>query len=108
VIVDDMISTGATIREAASRCRRLGARSVLAAATHGLLAAGSEAVLADPMLDRILLTDTIDPLPLPSTLPAGRVEVVPIAGMIGDAIEELNAGTTADGPLSSPSISGHR
>ena len=60
IIIDDMIATGGTMLRAAEACRKRGARSVRAIATHGLFGKGSEHFFADHHaytqedLDRVL------------------------------------------------------
>jgi ribose-phosphate pyrophosphokinase len=59
IIVDDMISGGTTVARAAEACRNGGAKSVLAAASHGVFAAGAGATLGASPVERIVVTDTV-------------------------------------------------
>ena len=59
VLVDDMCSTGSTLKLAAKVCRAHGARSVRAAVTHGLLLGGG---FQDAGIEEIIATDTIAPM----------------------------------------------
>lgn len=60
IIIDDIISSGGTTLNAAQKLRENGARHVIAIATHGVLTNGAAQKLVDsPLLDRIMLTDTI-------------------------------------------------
>jgi ribose-phosphate pyrophosphokinase len=88
-VVDDMIATGGTMARAARACRERGAAAVHAIATHGLFGPGSEALLEEPAIDRILVTDS-----LPSAVAAAgeRVEIVSVAPLIGDVIVRLDTG----------------
>lgn len=91
-IVDDMIATGGTVLRAAEACRQRGAAHVHALATHGLFAHWSTDFVASPLLDRIIVTDSIgglDELP-PDSAP--RVDIISCAGLLGDAIKRLHAG----------------
>ena len=54
-----MISSGTTIARAAEGCRKAGARSVYAAASHGVFAAAAGETLAASPVERIVVTDTI-------------------------------------------------
>jgi len=87
VIVDDMISTGATI-EAAARVllARGAAPAIVVAATHGLLVAG-----AADRLGRLSVrcTVTTDSLPR-SHPPAPPLQVESIAPLLADAISRLH------------------
>jgi ribose-phosphate pyrophosphokinase len=87
VIVDDMISTGATI-EAATRVilAHGGAPDVVVAATHGLLVGGATGTLAALGLRRLLVTDTVA---TPRTAP---LEVCSVAGLLADAVGRLHRG----------------
>jgi ribose-phosphate pyrophosphokinase len=75
VLFDDEIATGSTLVAAAEVVLARGARSVCAAATHGVFAGDALERLERSPLERILVADTI---PLRSTSP--RLEVVSIAG----------------------------
>ncbi len=57
ILVDDMCSTGETLAAAAKICRERGAKTVVAAVTHGLFV--REDALRDSGIDRIYVTDTI-------------------------------------------------
>lgn len=60
IIIDDLISSGATLSRAAHACRDAGAAAIYAAATHGVLI-GADAMLQDPIFTRIVVTDTVTP-----------------------------------------------
>ncbi|MBL1216196.1 MAG: ribose-phosphate pyrophosphokinase [Planctomycetes bacterium] len=59
LMIDDMISTAGTVCEAAKLVRDRGAKRVMVAATHGVLAGMAMERLADPSIDRVILTDSI-------------------------------------------------
>lgn len=86
VVVDDMISTGATIEAAVDALAAHGsAGEVLVAATHGLFAPGAAERLDRP---EVSLTLTTDSLPPPPGAPA-RLEVVPLAPLLAEAIRRI-------------------
>ncbi len=58
-IVDDIISTGGTILEAAKQLKDQGAKEVIAACTHGLFAQGALEKL-EKVCDTIISSDTIE------------------------------------------------
>lgn len=96
VIVDDLISTGTTLLRAARSARAAGARGVTAVATHGLFVGTAGAALADPVLDRILVADSVPPFRLKGTAAAGRVEVLASAPVFVRAIQGLPGAAEAD------------
>jgi ribose-phosphate pyrophosphokinase len=87
VIVDDMISTGATIEAAADIVRAHGAGDeITVAATHGLLVEDAAKRLAAAGVRRLLVTDTV---------PVADVEALPVAvssvaALLADAIGRLH------------------
>ncbi|MEC3953727.1 ribose-phosphate pyrophosphokinase [Nocardia sp. CDC153] len=86
VIVDDMISTGATL-EAAVEILRYRARDIVVAATHGPLAPAAAQRLRELGVRRILVTDTVshDALTPP-------FEVCSVAPLLASAITSMHSG----------------
>lgn len=72
VIVDDIISTGSTIAEAASLLRSSGARKVLVACAHAILAEGAEARMFHSGVSEVIASDTI-PNPYAKVSAAGAL-----------------------------------
>lgn len=89
VVVDDMISTGATVAGAIAAVLERGANpKVLVAATHGLLVGPVAERLRTLPIDGLFVTDTLPPrldVPSPST-------VISIAGLLAKHIVELHQG----------------
>lgn len=98
IIVDDMIGTGTTMLRAARAARAQGARAVFAVASHGLFVGPAATELADPVLDRILVTDSVSPFRLRDSAAVNRVEVLACASLFAQAIRELRAGEAAVAP----------
>jgi ribose-phosphate pyrophosphokinase len=88
VIVDDMISTGGTLIEAARLLEERGATRVHVAATHGIFAADAVSLINASGIDRVFVTDTI---PVPPTH-MNRVEVVSVAPLLAEAIMRTHKG----------------
>ena len=86
VIVDDLIGTGTTLLRAALAARAAGAQSVMAVASHGLFVGAAAVAMADPALDRIVVTDSVPPFRLHGSAAAERIEVLPCAPLFAEAI----------------------
>ena len=88
IIVDDMIGTGTTLLRAARASRDAGARAVLAVASHGLFVGSAATALADPVLDRIVVTDSVSPFRLEGSPAAARVQILASAPLFARAIRQ--------------------
>jgi len=88
VIVDDMISTGGTLNEAANLLSQRGAAAIHVAAVHGIFAGDALDHLKSSPIDRLFVTDT---LPLPAA-GANRVEVITVAPLLAEAIMRIHKG----------------
>jgi ribose-phosphate pyrophosphokinase len=89
VIVDDMLSTGATIRAAVGALRSAGAREPMAVAvTHGLFVGEAPHILRELLLSRITASDTVD-----REEPAGvPLDLVSVSPLIASAIRRTHSG----------------
>lgn len=86
LLVDDMISTGATVEAAVWMLLDCGARAeMLVAATHGVLSGAAAERLGPLPLETILLTDS-----LALNEPMLPIEVASIAPLIAEAIDRLH------------------
>ena len=92
ILLDDLISTGTTIVQAATACREAGAIRVCAAATHGVFAGPAAEKLAHEAIDQIVVTNTIPPFRLDGTPVRDKVDVLNAAGLFAEAIHRLHAG----------------
>src|SRR5680860_106700 len=88
VIVDDMVSTGGTLIQAARLLQERGARQVHVAATHGIFAGDALEQINASCIDRVFITDTI-PGPTGRT---GHIEVVSVASLLAEAIMRTHKG----------------
>jgi ribose-phosphate pyrophosphokinase len=59
IMVDDMISTGTSIAEAARACRKNGARDIYICATHAVMAGKASEKLQKAPVKEVVVTDTI-------------------------------------------------
>jgi ribose-phosphate pyrophosphokinase len=92
IILDDIISTGGTIAEAAKRCREHGATQVFAAATHGVFVGRASEVLASDELDAIVVADTIPPFRLSLELVDRKVTILRTDALLAEAIRRIHTG----------------
>ena len=91
VIVDDMISTGGTLVEAAELLVDRGASRVLAYAVHPVLAGEAPQLIRHSMLERVVVTNTI---PVPPESRDGKLEIINIAWLIAEAIRRIHEGSS--------------
>lgn len=89
VVVDDLIAGGTTMIRAAEACAGAGAAKVMAVATHALFGAEAATRLADAPLERVVVTDSVDPGGRDDRL-ASRLEVIGIAPFLATAIRRMH------------------
>src|SRR5688572_9055866 len=87
VIVDDLISTGGTLIEAAHVLRERGAVDVQACATHPVFADGAIDALLKSELSRLITTDTV---PLPGDRKDPKIEIVRVAPLLAESITRIH------------------
>jgi ribose-phosphate pyrophosphokinase len=85
LILDDMISTGTTMIEAAGAALELGARAVYACATHGVFAPQAIAELDQSPIAEIVITDTI-----PHTNLTPKFTELSVAALLGESIRRIH------------------
>jgi ribose-phosphate pyrophosphokinase len=83
LLVDDMCSTGGTLRTAARVCKQAGARCICAAVTHGLFVGNG---LEDSEIERIVMSNTV---PAPETIDQNALEIVSVAPLFSKAIQSI-------------------
>jgi len=91
IIIDDLISSGTTLRRAVAACRAQGAARVYAAASHGLFTEKAAALLSDPALERLAVTDTVPPFRLDAAA-RRKLVVVKSAPLFAEAIRRIHGG----------------
>ncbi|HJV75654.1 MAG TPA: ribose-phosphate pyrophosphokinase [Noviherbaspirillum sp.] len=90
IIIDDLISSGTTLARTARTCRRLGARRVFAAATHGLFMGEAPAVLAEGAFEEIVVTDTVSAFRVDGSAVKEKVCILSCAPLFAQAIHRLH------------------
>ncbi len=86
VLIDDMIDTAGTICQAAELLIERGAKSVMAAATHGVFSGPAIDRLKNSVLERVIVTNT---LPMPPEKQFDKLEVLSVAPLIAHAIKAV-------------------
>jgi len=94
IIIDDLISTGGTLRNAAVACRESGATQVYAAATHGVFVGDAQRLFSGAELDQIVVTDTIPPFRLDPEPASRKLTVLSAAPLFAEAIRRIHTGSS--------------
>ncbi|MEO8784834.1 MAG: ribose-phosphate diphosphokinase [Candidatus Saccharimonadales bacterium] len=89
VIIDDMIDTAGTICAAADLLAEKGAKQIYGLATHGVLSGPALSRIKKSAFTKVIVTDS---LPLSTQAKASRVESLPIAPLLADAIAAVFIG----------------
>lgn len=92
LVIDDLISTGGTLLRAARAARQAGARRVMALVTHGLFMAGAAEAIADPAIDRLVVTDAVPAFRLGSEPVRNKIDILPTAPLFATTIQRLHEG----------------
>jgi ribose-phosphate pyrophosphokinase len=87
LVVDDFTISGGTLIEVAEELLARGARSVVAAVTHGVFSPGAMAKLEASPIERMFITDTVETQPEPLS---AKVQVVSVAPLFGEAIRRIH------------------
>jgi ribose-phosphate pyrophosphokinase len=89
LLLDDLIASGETMARAAKALRHADARRVIACAAHGLFTGAAAETLADPFIQRVVVTDSVPPFRLPCAGPVNRkLTIVPCAALFARAVRD--------------------
>ena len=92
IIVDDIIDSGGTIVNAAKALKSRGAKEVYVYITHGVLSGEAVKKIQNSVIKNLVITDTIDNGE--KTRNAKNIEVLPISGLMGEAIKRISNSTS--------------
>jgi ribose-phosphate pyrophosphokinase len=92
IIVDDIIDSGGTIVNAAKALKDRGAKEVYVYITHGVLSGDAVEKIKKSVIKNLVITDTIDIQQ--KTKSAKNIEVLPISGLMGEAIKRISNSTS--------------
>ena len=90
LIVDDLISTGNTLLRAARSAHKAGAKRVIALVTHGLFMQGAAEVIADPVIDQVVVTDAVPAFLLDNPAKNKKLVTLPAAPLLAETIRRLH------------------
>ncbi len=90
LVIDDLISSGTTLRRAAEAARRAGARDVIALVAHGLFMEGSEGAVSHPAIGRLITTDSVPPFRVKPGPMRDKVQVLSCAPLVAESIRLLH------------------
>jgi ribose-phosphate pyrophosphokinase len=90
LMFDDMISTGGTVCEAAELVMRCGAKEVLVAATHAVLAGLGAQRLAQSPVTRVIVSDTVPMSEDKRRVLSDKLVVLSVGPLLGDAIRRIH------------------
>lgn len=85
IIVDDIISSGATIVTAANLLKKNGAENIFVFATHPVFSEDASEILQNASIEKVFVTDTID---IPKSKRFPKLEILSIAGMIAEELRK--------------------
>ena len=94
IIVDDIVDTAGTLCNAADELKKLGAKSVTALITHGVLSGPAIERIKSSELDKLYITDSI---PLTEEKKCDKIIVVSLKEILAQAIYALQSGLLVDG-----------
>lgn len=86
VLVDDIVSTGSTLVQAADMLVERGATEVYAATTHAVLSPGAAERIQDSVITSLIVTDTIA-IPPEKRFP--KLTVLSVAPLLAQAIDRI-------------------
>ena len=86
---DDEILTGGTVVNAARALAEQGVSDIFCCVTHPVLSQDAATLLADSDFKEVVVADTI---PLPAEKRNGKITVLPVAPLLGEAIFRIHRG----------------
>ena len=87
VIVDDLISTGGSLVEAAATLKKRGALDISACIVHPVLAGPALERVENSVLSELLVSNSI---PVPASHTNGKIKALSVAPILAEAIRRIN------------------
>ncbi len=92
ILIDDIVDSGGTLCNAAEALKEQGALEVYAFITHGVLSGAAVTRITNSPLKKLVVTDSIQATD--AVKEAHNIEQLPIADLIGSAIERISKETS--------------
>lgn len=89
IVFEDEISTGGTMVETARTLTQAGVRRVIAGATHGVLVGNAITNMADPTIETLTVTNTVD---VAAEKRLDKMTVLSVAPLLAEAIRRIHTG----------------
>jgi ribose-phosphate pyrophosphokinase len=89
ILMDDEVDTGGSMNSAAEALLKAGVKCVYASSTHGVLSGKAVERFRDGPIIELVCADTV---PIPPAKYDGKVKVVSIAPLFGEAIHRIHSG----------------
>lgn len=89
ILMDDEVDTGGSMVSAAHALMAAGVTAVYATCSHAVLSGGATEKFAHGPIDELVCTDSV---PVPQEKRNGKIKVVSIAALLGEAIHRIHSG----------------
>lgn len=89
IIVDDIVDTGGTLLQAINKLYELGAKSVYAAITHGVLSSNAVDTICNSKITRLVITDSI---PLAEEKKHSKIDVISLSPLFSQVLLAIEHG----------------
>ncbi len=86
IMIDDIVSTGSTLIEAAQAIKKLGAIGITAGATHAVLAGDAVERLSESIIAEVVVTNTLSI----GNNTSSKIKVLSVAELLGEAIDRIH------------------
>lgn len=94
LMVDDFTITGGSLCSMAEVLKQRGAKEIYAAVSHGVLSKGAVSRIENSLIQKLFMTDTIEP----SLEPLGsKIEIISVAELFAQAIRSIHDRTSVSG-----------
>jgi ribose-phosphate pyrophosphokinase len=87
ILIDDLVDSAGTLCQAAEALAAGGATRIDAYVSHGVLSGDALTKIEQSSLNRLIISDTIQPSP--AILQAPKIEILTVAHLLGEAIHRI-------------------